>query len=262
MNGDLPVIEAVEWRQQAPAGGSQAQIFRLADGRFAIVKFAQNPQGETVLVNEFLCCQLARHLLLPINEAVLVLIDEVLLPPARQQGMPAAFSAGLACGMIRFDNSEGADPVNIQLQCSNRGELHHVVAFEQVVCRGDGRQLLMYTLPGEHEKRFAAFDYGFAFGGNPVWAAATLGAAPAVTLPANDPFTNEPYSSGNALAEFVNRLRNTTKNELMAIFMRLDPPRWGILPEDLQALGDFVDGRRLSLIQQFDQNYPPNHLEI
>ncbi len=83
MNGDPPFIEAVEWRQPAPGGGSQAQIFRLADNRFAIVKFAQNPQGQIVLANEFLCCQLAEHFHLPVNQAVMVSIPDTLLPLAQ-----------------------------------------------------------------------------------------------------------------------------------------------------------------------------------
>jgi hypothetical protein len=65
-NGAIPVFEAVEWREPAPGGGSQAQVFRLVDGRFVIVKFPENQQGERVLGNEFLSCQLAELLALPV----------------------------------------------------------------------------------------------------------------------------------------------------------------------------------------------------
>ena len=41
--GAIAVLEAVEWREPAPGGGSKSQIFRLADGRFAVVKFPENP---------------------------------------------------------------------------------------------------------------------------------------------------------------------------------------------------------------------------
>src|SRR5439155_17823174 len=122
MNGDPPSIQAKEWREAAPAGGSKAQVFRLEDDRFAIVKFPQNPQGAIVLVNEFLCCQLAEHFQLPINRAVIVQVPEGVLPLARQQGMPAEFTSGLACGMIRLANSELADPNSIQVEYSNRGQ--------------------------------------------------------------------------------------------------------------------------------------------
>src|ERR1700674_1188328 len=84
--GAISVLEAVEWREPAPGGGSRSQIFRLADGRFAVVKFPENPQGERVFANEFLCCQLAEHLRLPINHARLIAIDERTMRAPRQAG--------------------------------------------------------------------------------------------------------------------------------------------------------------------------------
>lgn len=166
MNGEVSVIEAVEWREPAPVGGSQAQVFGLVDGRFALVKFPENSQGELVLANEFLCCHLAEFLALPINRAVRVLVNERLIRGPRQTGkMPNSFSAGLRCGMIRFENAENATHDQIANLCSNSAELHHVIVFEQFVNRQDGRQLLMYLPEGEKTRKFAAYDYGFAFGG-------------------------------------------------------------------------------------------------
>jgi hypothetical protein len=53
---------------------------RASADRFVIVKFPENPQGEIVLANEFLCCQLAEHFQLPVNQALLVSIRETLVP--------------------------------------------------------------------------------------------------------------------------------------------------------------------------------------
>jgi hypothetical protein len=95
----VPVIEAVEWREPAPNGGSNGQVFRLSDGNFAIVKFPENDQGEGVLANDFLSCRLAAHFGLPINRAELISIDERLLKLPRQNGqVPVKFSAGIRCG--------------------------------------------------------------------------------------------------------------------------------------------------------------------
>lgn len=204
----VPVHEAVEWREPAPGGGSHAQVFRLADGRFTVVKFPENQQGELVLANEFLCCQLAETLELPVNRAVLVSIDERLLRLPREQGkMPAQFSAGVRCGMIRFENAEGASPENIAGLCDNHDELHHVAIFEQLVDRRDGRQLLMYANSvGKKGKRFAAYDYGFAFGGQPQWTSESLSSLPAPILPVNDPFTGQPYQAGDAMKAVIDRM--------------------------------------------------------
>src|SRR2546425_7990873 len=124
----ISVFEAVEWREPAPGGGSQAQVFRLVDGRFAIVKFPENPQGELVLVNEFLSCQLAEVLDLPINQAIMVSIDERLLRlPRQNQQIPPTFTAGIRCGMIRFEQAQGAQAPQISADCRNSAELHSVL---------------------------------------------------------------------------------------------------------------------------------------
>jgi hypothetical protein len=262
MNGQVVVIEAVEWRERAPGGGSQAQVFRLADRRFAIVKFPENDQGELVLANEYLCCRLAEQLDLPINRAVIVSIDERLLRLPRQNGqMPTGFSAGLRCGMIRFEKAEGAEVAQILSNCSNSAELHHVIAFEQLVNRQDGRQLLMYAPENESKKRFAAYDYGFAFGGNATWTATGLTTIPGAVLPANDPFTGTAYADGSPLASFIERLRTMTRQQLERCLNELNPPRWGVTVDDIGVLAKFLEDRAASLVKQFDDRYRPGHLE-
>jgi hypothetical protein len=254
----VSVIEAVEWREPAPNGGSQGQVFRLTDGRFAIVKFPENGQGEFVLANDFLSCRLAAHLDLPINLSELVSIDERLLRLPRQNGqIPPTFSAGIRCGMMRFEHPEGADPSAIAQFCSNAAELHAVAVFEQLVSRGDGRQLLMYPVPGSStaEKRFGAFDYGYAFGGQPQWSAATLVGMPAPLLPPLDPFTNQPYANGDPLTSIIDKLRTITATEVERILAELNAPRWGVLPADLAVLAGVLDQRAQALVAEFDRRY-------
>jgi hypothetical protein len=262
MNGQVAVIEAVEWRERAPGGGSEAQVFRLADGQFAIVKFPENNQGELVLANEFLCCRLAEYFNLPINRAVIVSVDERLLRLPRQNGqVPTTFSAGLRCGMIRFEKAEGAELAQILDTCSNSAELHHVIAFEQLVNRQDGRQLLTYIPENESKKRFAAYDYGFAFGGNATWTATGLTGVADAMLPANDPFTGTAYTDGSHLAAFIEKLRTMTRQHIEHCLNQLNPPRWGATVDDISALAKFLEDRALSLVRQFDQRYRPDHLE-
>lgn len=254
----VSVIEAVEWREPAPNGGSQGQVFRLTDGRFAIVKFPENGQGEFVLANDFLSCRLAAYLHLPINLAELISIDERLLRLPRQNGqIPPTFSAGIRCGMIRFEHPEGADAGAIAQFCSNAPELHAVAVFEQLVLRSDGRQLLMYPVPGSTtaEKRFAAFDYGYAFGGQPQWSAATLAGMPAPVLPSLDPFTNQPYADGDSLTSIIEKLRALIASEVGEVLAELNAPRWGVLPADLTALAGVLDQRAQALVAEFDRRY-------
>jgi hypothetical protein len=145
------------------------------------------------------------------NRAVLVSIDERLLRSPRQQGrIPPSFSAGVRCGMIRFENAQGMQSASIPAHCDNSDDLHAVAVFEQLVCRGDGRQLLMYPGSGPKGNDFVAFDYGFAFGGSPNWSAATLGTMTAAILPPTDPFAGQPYMDGTNLLPMVDKLRTLT----------------------------------------------------
>ncbi len=262
MNGEPQSITAVDWLGPAPGGDSQAQIFRLEDGKFAIVKFAENPQGEMVLVNEFLCCQLGEALTVPVNRAVIVLVPEPVLAAAKRVNLPGNFTAGLACGMIRFPNSEGADIPMIAAQCSNKDELDHVMAFEQLVCRQDGPQRLMYFEKLGAQKSFVAYDYGMAFGGSPVWSAVSMTGAPAPVLPKQDPFSNANYANGDRQRDFINRLRNLEEANITTLFMRICPPRWGLTLEQLEAAAKFVAARAQALIEQFDGAYPYEELDL
>jgi hypothetical protein len=256
----VPVIEAVEWREPAPNGGSNAQVFRLSDGRFAVVKFPENAQGEFVLANEFLSCQLAAYLDLPVNRAELISIDERLLRLPRQSGrIPPTFSAGIRCGMIRYENPDAADPASITQNCSNALELHGLIIFEQLVSRSDGRQLLMYPVQvnGQTEKRFAAYDYGYAFGGQPMWSATTVGAMATAVLPATDPFTGQPYADGDKLSSMIDKLRALTTGQVESIFAGFHAPRWGVQPADLTALAAALTQRAAGLVAEFDRQYRP-----
>jgi hypothetical protein len=262
MPGPISVFEAVEWREPAPGGGSQAQVFRLSDGRFAIVKFPENPQGEHVLASEFLSCQLAETLDLPINRALMVSIDERLLRLPRQNGqIPPAFSAGIRCGMVRFEQAQGAQAAQISTDCQNSAELHSVVVFDQLVCQMNGGQFLIYPAPDGGKKRFAAHDYGHAFGGQPAWSAATLGGMPPATLPPTDPLSGQAYPDGAKLLPVIDNLRMLTAALIHNVLMKLEPPRWAVTPTDVQALGPVLLARAQALVQQFDERYPKQQLE-
>jgi hypothetical protein len=263
MPGPISVFEAAEWREPAPGGGSQAQVFRLADGRFAIVKFPENQQGELVLANEFLSCRLAEALDLPINRAVMISIDERLLRLPRQNTqIPLTFTAGIRCGMIRFEQAQGAGAAQILTDSQNSAELHSVLVFDQLVSQMNAGQFLTYPAQDGGAKRFAAHDYGYAFGGQPVWSAATLGGLPQPALPPTDPFSGQPYPDGSNLSSIIDKLRKLTEVLIHDELMKLDPPRWTATLPDVQALVPVLVARAQSLVQQFDQRYPKQQLEV
>ena len=88
---------ALRWLGKAPRGATHPQLFALEDEAEVVVKFSQNPQGERVLANEFICSGLAALLGLPVPGAILVDVPDALLDGARVAGAcPAEFKGGSA----------------------------------------------------------------------------------------------------------------------------------------------------------------------
>ena len=267
-DGESP-IEAVEWIQRAEGGGTQSQVFRLEDGRHAVVKFPENPQGGVqgggrVLVNEFIACRVAEILELPVNRAVLVLVADSLLARPKSTGeCPAFFSGGVCCGLIRFAQASQTDPsTDLFRQCVNADEIHGVLLLEELVKRGDGRQLLVYPSPADGRRqdgparRFAAYDYGFSFGGSPNWTQASLSTVSAAQLPASDAI-GAPYTSGDHQGPTIDRLRRLRRSDCEAIIAAVAPPRWGLTAEEGVAIVDFLEERARELVRQYDEKYRP-----
>jgi hypothetical protein len=244
-------IDAVEWKEPAPDGGSQAQIFRLADGRTVLVKFAENNQGARVLFNEFVSCRLAEKLGLPINRSVLVRVEAAVLTRC-----PPTFRAGVHCGLVRFPNAAKTDPSSdLFKRTKNTAELHSVLVFEQLVARGDSRQLLVYPAT-DPDPSFAAYDYGHAFGGNPVWAEdAVRSLQPAPTLPAADAL-GAAYADGQPQKGIIDRLRGLTRTDVEAVIAALSLPRWGVSPAEGEAIAQAIPKRASALTMAYDDRYP------
>jgi len=144
----------------------------------------------------------------------------------------------------------------------NGTELHGVLILEQLVARGDGRQLLAYPSSepgggsGRPVWRFAAYDYGHAFGGGPAWTLDTLNQLAPVQLPTHDA-TQQAYSTGDPQAVTIERLKHLTRSDFERIIEALAPPRWGITPDEGVRIVVLLEQRAQELVKQYDQRYRP-----
>ena len=85
---------------------------------------------------------------------------------------------------------------------------------------------------------------------------------PPAGLPTTDPFNGQPYPDGSKLTSIIDRLRKVTDAHFTQTLMKLHPPRWGATLADVQALAPVLYARAQALIQQFDQRYPKEQLEV
>ena len=209
-------------------------------------------------------CRVAELLLLPVNRAVLVYVDDRLLERPKAAGScPATFSGGIRCGLIRYQN---AQPVNadwdLLRRTVNADQLHGVLILEELVKRGNGRQLLVYRdppqggSPQQTERRFAAFDYGFAFGGTPNWTLGSLGQLPPPQLPTNDAFS-QPYTTGDRQSTTIKRLQEVEHQEFQNIIAALAPSHWGLSAEEGERLVVLIEERARELVRLYAERYRP-----
>ena len=206
----------------------------------------------------FCHAHVAEKLDLPVNRPVLVSIDERLIRAPRGDGrMNAAFSAGIRCGMLYVENLSGTSVAEVVQKCDNAREICKIAMFDAVVNRQDGQQLLLCAGQGTKGHDFVAIDYGYCFGGNPTWRIADLSAIPAPQLADMSILYPGAKDHGAILRPFVAKLKTLTAAEIKECFMRIHPPRWGFLEEDLDKMGIFIQGRAASLIQQFSTRYGP-----
>jgi hypothetical protein len=160
------------------------------DDQFYVVKFANNPQGQRVLINELICSELLKYLELPTPEWSLVEVPHSLIE--RDRGL--VVGAGIACSPgVHFGSRLPVDPTqqaiydylpaSMRATLYNRADFLGMLAFDQWVANADQRQAVFFRGRREYwssntpaDARAARtlvygavfIDHGLAFNG-PSW---------------------------------------------------------------------------------------------
>lgn len=155
-------------------GGSQSQLMRASDGRFYVVKFANNPQDVRVLANEFFATRLGAWLGLPMPEVAVIEVSDLLItntPDLRIDlaGVTTPCSSGLQLAS-RYVVDPGHEivfdylPENIMVErTQNMTDFAAVLAFDKWTGNADGRQAV-FTKKVQARKYHATFiDQGYCF---------------------------------------------------------------------------------------------------
>ena len=168
----VPVVRAIE-HVRSMKGGSQAHLMKCSDGRFYVVKFANNPQNAKILTNELLASQIARHLKLPVPHCAIVDVPPDLIERTKELVMIAGHykipcQAGLAFGSRYIPLSNRWDTAwkfmataDLFSNIENHRDFMGMLVFDKWTGNTDGRQVVFV----KRRNKFRAFmiDNGFCF---------------------------------------------------------------------------------------------------
>jgi hypothetical protein len=168
----IPIVRAIE-HVKGMRGGSQAHLMKCSDGRFYVVKFANNPQNARILTNELLASQIAKYLKLPAPRCAVVDVPAELIERTKELVIVTGrhetpCQAGLAFGSRyiplsnRWDTSlKFMTTADLLSNIENHRDFMGMLVFDKWTCNTDGRQAVFV----KRRNRFRAFmiDNGFCF---------------------------------------------------------------------------------------------------
>lgn len=147
---EAPTIRAIKILGPI-CGSTNPQLMRGDDGRYYVVKRADNPFGPRILVNEFLAARLARMIGLTTPDFAILRIP----------GAPPGFGS-------RFSPSRHVHdwlPRSAWGFVENPSDLIGAFAFDVWTANVDARQVLFIRRPGQLPLRMTLIDNGHCFGG-------------------------------------------------------------------------------------------------
>lgn len=174
----VPTVTAVESIRRM-RGCSQAQLLRCSNQQYYVVKFADDPQGGRILVNELFGTLLARELGLPVPEPALVSVPYELVQVSEgmavQPGHRNIPCRPSLCFGSRFPRDENLHPQLAQLlefipsnlisRVDNIADFAGMLVFDKWTANADDRQIALVRRAFGGSYRVLMIDQGFCFGG-------------------------------------------------------------------------------------------------
>jgi hypothetical protein len=226
----VPVVRAIE-HIRGMRGGSQAHLMKCSDGRFYVVKFANNPQNAKILTNELLASQIATYLKLPVPHCAIVDVPAELIERTKELVIVThrhktpcqvgrAFGSRYIPLSSRWDTSlKSMTTADLVSNIENYRDFMGMLVFDKWTGNTDGRQVVFV----KRRDRFRAFmiDNGFCFNAGD-W---NFPDSPIRGLFAN----REVYSETNSIEQFgpwLNLVEEDFNGSILRKFATQIPKEW------------------------------------
>ena len=228
----LSVVSVLQPR--AAQGGSQPALVLASDGRQYWIKPLDNPQGDRVPVTEQVVARCGHLIDAPTCAVTLLRIPEEL------EGEPLAGSRvlqqGITHGSLNVPSVDMVKRLEHRARDDNADRQAGVYALHDWCWGNDGQWLYDST----DDMRMFSHDHGHFLPGGPRWSVAALQGDATTPHSLDIPTTGIP---ADALREAADRVEAVTQADLVGILQGI-PASWPVPDADLEALGEFLDGRR------------------
>ncbi|CAH1195054.1 hypothetical protein PAECIP111893_00604 [Paenibacillus plantiphilus] len=247
-------------------GWSRPHLMLCDDGNFYVIKLLSNPQGVKVLVNEFICSQLAKQLNLPIPEGKILFISKRVINS--HPTLKSVLQEGPHFGS-RFIPSGIHQPTCLDLaRCTNIEQAADMIVFDYWLDNNDrhvwrpAEQNLIVT--GGSEPKIWMIDQANVFNG-PAWSIESLikkmnifNAYWGTLYQRFVPFIDGPNPFRNSVSKF----QSLTKGELFNVVFNI-PAEWNVSEQELTILVNYMEHRRkvmYYMIQSVHVHFPIWHV--
>lgn len=248
----MEVVKAVSIVGPVPLGGTKPFLLIGEDGNQYYTKFKENPESSRILINEYVCSQIAEIFDIPKAENVFIDATDIFIEVFGEEisnhieEMP---KTGLHFGSLKLDSVYPITSSDAILKAENPECLPSILLYDHLIGNRDRQYNSGNILISETPRKIFAIDHSEAFEIGPLWDATQL--KHRISLPI-EPFDMGGYvytkwiehiKDPHPFSAFFNNLLRLTDDVLWNIIDKT-PDEWLITNNEKQMLFRYLAFRR------------------
>lgn len=252
----MDIVKAISAVEAVTNGGTKPYVLMGENGQQYYVKFKENPESARILINEYICGEIAALIGLPITENVLIEIDQQFIDifgEEIEEHIWESPSPGLHFGSLKINDVYLIEDTGTINEAKNIDCLPTILLFDHLIGNND-RESNKGNILITGKKEIYAIDHSNAFEIGPLWDAHQLDLrldSPISLLDMNgyvySKWTDH-ISDPNPFSAFFDNLPRLTDDVLWNI-IDSTPEEWAITPREKEKLLAYISFRRDNIVE-------------
>ena len=256
----MRTVLAVRAHDRVKNGCTKPYYVECDDAEIYVVKFKENPQGLRVLINEYVCAEIATILELPIPSPVIVKVSDQFANDYEKElyaHIKQKVRAGTHFGSRKIKKVYPITNANMLESARNKIIIPEIILFDQLVCNRDrdsngGNLLFDYS-----NMEIVVIDHTHTFDLGTIWTSSDLSQRIGQSF---EPFDVSGYvynklvpfvSGNNPFNSALHKMQRLNDDNLWHIIDSV-PKEWGILDGEKDALQRYL----LDRLRRIEQVLP------